>query len=874
MKEQKEIRPPLWATRLLSWYCKPQLLEDLHGDLNEYFQRNVRWKGIRKAKLIYVIDVFKFFRLYTIRKPEFINLLINWIMIGSYIKTSGRNIVRNKLFSAINIVGLAISMSVGLLMISILSDLFSYDDFHEKKNRTYRVITKTESTGQPSFELASTSVKAGRKIQETIPLTEDLTIIRNQFSKDAHIDNKVIPVSGHWADASFFRVFTFPLIKGDATTALKEPYSIVLTEKAAKRMFGDQDAFGKQIIFDSTNYVVTGIMKDVPKFSHIQFEALVSFSTLEIQQPNNSDGDFLSWKSIYNNYVYFTLPPNGKIETLQANLDQLSLKENLALTNQKITLSIQELKEIAVGRHLANQIGPNMVNIIIWVLVGLTFIVILSACFNYTNLSIARSIRRSREVGIRKVIGAFKFHVLSQFMCESVIIALFALAFAVPFFFFLRSNFLALNPHIEELVTLTLSVKVIFIFIIFATAVGLVSGFLPALFFSRINVIQALKDASSLKMFRHITLRKGLIVAQYTFSLIFITTTIVGYFQYKNFLAFNLGFTTENIINIKLQGNKANLLAKELSEIPEVSKVSKSLLISSLGSLYGEMIKYRDPLDSANAFCNMIDENYLPIHGHQLLAGRNFITRPNKEETEVIVNEELLRRFNIGEGNAIKALGEMVQFEKKKLIIVGVVKDFHYGTALDKIEPFAFRYSTDNFQYLNAKINSTDWQATMKRIEKAWRKVDDVHPLEAAFYTEQIENAYSEFSVMVRVIGFLSFLAICISSLGLFGMVVFTTETKLREISIRKVMGANEANLIYLLSKGFLLLLIFSAIIALPITYFVFDKLILPNITYHLPIGLELFVGFLAVSAIAFIMIGSQTLKVARSNPAEVLKAE
>ena len=384
-----------------------------------------------------------------------------------------------------------------------------------------------------------------------------------------------------------------------------------------------------------------------------------------------------------------------------------------------------------------------------------------------------------------------------------------------------------------------------------------------------------LKDSSSLKVFRHLNLRKALIVVQYSFSLIFITTTIVGYVQYKNFLAFNLGFRTENILNLYLQGNKANLIEKELLEIPEVSKVSKSLMISSLGSLYGETVKYLDPQDSVGAFCNVIDENYLPIHGHQFLAGRNFVPHPGKEETEVIVNEALLKRFNIGWKDPLKALGETIELEKKKLTIVGVLKDFHYETALDKIESFAYRYSTDNFQYVNIKVNSTNWPSTLEHIEKAWKKVDNVHPMDAKFYSDQIENAYSQFSIMVKVIGFLSLLAICISSMGLFGMVVFTAETKLKEISIRKVLGATEGSLIYLLSKSFLFLLVLSAAIALPFTYLLFDKLILQNIVYHVPIGaLEFLSGFLAVGAIAFLMIGSQTFKVARTNPAEVLKNE
>ncbi len=876
MNDVDTTRPPRWATQVLRWYCKPSLVEDLEGDLNECFQRNVKHKGVRTAKFIYVIDVIKFFRLYTLRKPEVIDLLINWIMLGSYIKTTSRNIARNRLFSAINIIGLAISMSVGLLMISIMSDLFSYDDFHEKKDRTFRIITQSQFGGQEAVDLASTSVKAGRQLREAGSLTEDLTILRNNFRKDAHVDNKEIPVSGLWADDSFFKVFTFPLLSGNAANALKEPYSIVLTEKAATKMFGHIDVLGKQVVFDSLNYVVTAVMKDVPRFSQLRFEVLVSLSSLETGDAKTADAEFLNWSNVYSNFVYFTLGPGDRIETVQANLDRVCLKENEALPNQKISLTTQALKDVVLGKHLSNQIGPNMITMVVVVLIVLSLIVILSASFNYTNLSIARSIRRSREVGIRKVIGAFKSQVMLQFICESVVISLLAFVLSTPLFLFLKTQFLWLNPHIEDLLSLELSVQVVIAFAIFAVAVGMVSGFLPALFFSRIKVIEILKDASSIKMFRHVTFRKALIVTQYTFSLIFITTTIVGYVQYKHFLAFDLGFKTDNILNIYLQGHKANLLEKSLNEMPEVTNVSKSLLVSSLGSLYGETAKYKDPKDSTGVFCNVVDEKYLNLHGHQLVAGRNFIVQPNKEEREVIVNEEVLKRFNIGGGDPTKALGEVLRLEKNKnLVIVGVVKNFHYATALDRIEPFAFRYSNDNFQYVNAAIRSSDWPATFEKLELAWRQIDPVHPLDAKFYSEQIENAYSQFSVMLKIISFLAFIAICISSLGLFGMVVFTAETKLKEISIRKVLGASMGNIIFLLSKNFLMMLLLAALIALPATWFLFDKLILVNIAYHVPMGfIEFFGGFLAVAVIAFLMIGSQTFNVAQTNPSEVLKNE
>ncbi|HMI64487.1 MAG TPA: ABC transporter permease, partial [Cyclobacteriaceae bacterium] len=862
--------------RFLSWYCRPELLEDLQGDLNEYFDRNLKTKGPRRSRFIYILDVFKFFRSYTIRKPKFLDLFIQWIMIGSYIKTSGRSIVRNKLFSFINIIGMAVSMSVGLLMIAFISDLLDYDNFHEKKDRIYRVITADQRRDQPLMNLASTSVKGGKEIRESVAGLEELTLLRNGFGGDAAFGETILPVGGLWADPSFFKVFTFPLVQGDPVTALKEPYSLVLTEKSAAKLFGTTNALGKSVTLDTSHYVVTGIMKDIPKLSHIRFEALGSFSTLELKKPND-DGGFLNWESIYSNYVYVLLPENGTLESVQIALDKVSATENAAIQNRKITLSLQPLKDIALGRHLTNQIGTAMLPLVVWILGGLAFMVILSACFNYTNLSIARSLRRSREVGIRKVIGAVKSHILGQFISESVIIALLALAFSFLLFLFLRIQFVSLHRFVDDLVSLELSPKLISYFIAFALVVGVGAGFIPALFFSRINAIRVLKDASSLQLFRRVTLRKALIVLQYSFSLMFITATLIGYNQYKGFLTFDLGFTTENILNLRLNGTNGDLVVKELSELPEVKEISRSLIVTSLGSAIGSNMKYKRADDSASVWENHVDEHYLPLHQHVFLAGRNFNPKPEQaEETEAIVNEQLLQRFDIGERDPQKALAEVITIDKKKLTIVGVLKDFHYETVEEGIKPMVFRNTTDKTSgYINVKVFSTDWSSTRAAIEKAWRKVDKIHPLDATFYDEQLEQAYSQFSVMIKVIGFLAFLAVSIASMGLFGMVVFTTETRLKEISIRKVLGASEWILILLLSRGFLLLLTLASLVAIPATYLFFNNVVLNNFAYHVPIGItELLAGVTVVMVVAIVMIGSQTLKVARSNPAEVLKNE
>lgn len=885
MKKSREISPPRWATRLLAWYCKPRLLEDLEGDLHEYFERNVQEKGIFRARLIYVIDVLKFVRLYTIRKPEFFSLLIQWIMIGSYIKTSGRNLMRNKLFSFINIVGLAISMSVGLLLIAFVHDILSYDKFHENGERIYRVTNVRTENGEQS-KFASTSIKTGKLIREKATGIEEVAILRNDFSKDAKVGDNILPIKGFWAESSLFRIMTFPFVEGNPDTALKDPYSIVLTESAAKKLFGNDGALGKTVAFDTLDCQVTGVMKDVPFFSHINFEALVSLSTAE--RLNRNDKDFEKWTSMWSNYVYVLLPKDANKTSLRSQLDAIARAENLAgdsdgYRDTNIQLELLPLYNIVVGEDLkdlspSRTVSPHMSQVLLWILGGLALVVILSACFNYTNLSMARAMRRFREVGLRKAIGAGKGQVRQQFMAESIMISLAALFLSYFIFLVLRPQLINMAPEMQDMVKLELTPLMVVAFIVFSVIVGAIAGAMPAIFFSKVSAINALRNVSSVKVFKDVTLRRALVVIQYTCTLIFITTTAIGYVQYKNILAFDLGFNTENILNINMQGNKPDAFLKELSEMPEVTALSRSLIVTSVGNYWGGYMKYKDPRDSALVMTNHVDENYLPLHGYKLVAGGNFVARPTtaKAAREVIVNLQVLKLFNIGVNDPQKAIGEEITLNGHKMTIVGVMKDFHYGKVENLIGPVAFRFWTsEDRAIINAKIQSTDLPATMAKIESTWKKIDRVHPFQAEFYDEAIEDAYSEFSAMIKIIGLLSFLAISIASMGLFGMVVFTTETRLKEVSIRKIMGASSGNLVYLLSRGFLGLLSISALIALPISYLFFENVVLTNFPYHTPVGVaELLVGLLAVLLVASIMIGSQTMKAARSNPAEVLKGD
>ena len=876
----RQAHPPRWAQSFLRWYCKPHLLEDLQGDLNEYFDRNCKAHGLHYARFVYIIDTFKFLRLYTIRKPSIVQLIIHRVMLGSYIKTSTRNIVRNKLFSTINIVGLAISMSVGLVMISVLTDMTEYDKYNQNHQQIYRI--KTDRGDDTHY--ASTSLKAGYQVEQTISGVDKVAILKREFYGDFTNGETTVPLSGHWANPSTLNVFTFPLVAGDASTALSQPFSIILTETAARRLFGNGEALGKVIVLKDKakdlsvkeyNFTVTGVMRDLPKFSHVRFEMLGSLNTFEKMYPDSKALN--NWEYMWDAYVYMLLPPNADLATLQTNLDVLSEKENAFVREKPIHLSFQPLSSIALGEDLNNSIGPIMGVSEVWMIGVLALIVLMSACFNYTNLSIAKALNRSREVGVRKVIGALKSHLVAQFVVESVIISLLALVVAFGLFMLAKPWFLSFSANLRDMLEMSISGKLIFWFIIMAIVTGFLAGIVPAFFFSRLNAANALKGPKSPQTFKGLNIRKVLVVIQYTVSIIFIAATLIGLRQYKHVLSFNLGYKTENILNVRLSGNKSELLIKEFNEIPEVKGISKSQMITSIGNYWSTKAKYKDPTDSLYVNYNSVDENYFALHEHELIAGRNFTSKPDSAaESEVIVNSAILKRFNIAGGEPTKALDEILRVGNRELKIIGVVRDFHYG----KVERndnahVVFRQTRGNEQWLNVGIASHDWPATLARLEMAWRKIDNVHPFDAKFYDDQIKESYKDMSSMLKMIGCLAFLAICISSMGLLGMVVFTTETRLKEISIRKVMGANEWKLVYLMGNGFIKLLLVAALIAIPATYFFFVEVALPELGNPAPIGImDLFGGVVAIMIIACIMIGTQTMKVARSNPAEVLRAE
>lgn len=607
----------------------------------------------------------------------------------------------------------------------------------------------------------------------------------------------------------------------------------------------------------------------------MKFEMLGSFTTVDTYQMSRQDRDWLRWDNMWDSYVYILLSRRSDLHSIERALERISEEENKTIDNNKISLFLEPLREIVLGRNMSNSIGLIEDRSGIATLGILAAVVIISACFNYTNLSIARALRRTREVGIRKVIGASRMQIFNQFVFESTMLSFLSLALAFILFLLVRSEFISMDGKLQQMVTLKPDFETYLYFIGFAVVVGVVAGVLPAAFFSKMNAGKVLKDLSSLKIFGHINLRKSLIIFQYTLSILFIVIVSIGYNQYRFSLNFDLGFETQNIFTIKLQGNHAAPLIKELSELHEVAQVAQAHHISSVGANTTGNVRYQDASDSTIIHYNFVDQEYISMHGHRLIAGKGFsdASSQNQDIPEIIINQRTVNWMQLTDPS--QAVGAELVIDGQESKVVGVVEDFHYERVNYPIRNFAFRYDPKRFEIIGLKIESGDMVATVEKIRGIWKKFDMIHTFSGKIYEDHINDAYDKLSWMIKVFGSIAFLVISIASLGLLGMVIFATEKRVREISIRKVFGATEGSLVFLLSKGFIALIFISSAVAILCAYYFMDSIVLGKIVYRAPITVvDLLMGTLVVVGVAFIMIGAQTMKVARSNPAETLRNE
>lgn len=884
------VNPPQLFLKFFRWFCHPKLVRPIEGDLMELYDERIEEMGKRKADLKFIKDVLLLFRKDIIKPSDGTYRINSYGMFKNYFKVGIRNILKYKLFSFINVFGLAVAMSVCMLIILMLADQKSYDQFHTDKERIHRLLGRPDGSPVPYATIPQPLAKT---IEEEFPIIENVVNLRRGVGGDASFNQKTVEVKGYFTTSDFFDIFSFPLEKGDKRTALSSPNSIVLTKEKVYQLFNSENPIGKQITFEDRGlhimdvesgspavrwgtYTVTGVIDLNSYKTHLKFDGLVSESTLEQLYKKKHMSDVSEdWEYYWSSYAYLKLKngvSQGELNNALNTIAESKYRESEELAD--FSFRSQKLTKITPGELINNEPTFRLPEMAYYILSLLAMVIMVMACLNYTNLSVARSLSRMKEIGVRKVTGASRKSLMFQFLTESVITVFIALALAIVMLFFTKEAFMNLwfNKYLNF--ELTSSLSVFLIFIVFAVIIGILAGTYPALLLSKKRPVEALKPSTS-KVTKKWGMQKFLNVSQFVVSLVFIVTSIVIYNQFKHYTSFEYGFNSENVINVPLQSNDYQMVVNEFSGIAGVKNISACDYIPATGiTNIMELSSIDEEKEPITLLSYSVDENFMDNLELNLLAGEG-INSSAQSDKYIVINESAVQK--LGYENPQEALGQIRKKENDKSVqIVGVVENFRASLLIngDEIRPLALSYDDSRLQYLNIRISASNPLRTIADIEENWKEIDPIHEFKYDFYDNELANTNLAIFDIVSIIGYISFLAILISCLGLFGMATYTTERKTKEVGIRKVLGAAEMAIVLILSKSFLKLLAISILIAAPLSYFI-NKLWLDNLPNRVDFGFgTVAIASLLILFLGLITIGSQTLRAARRNPVESLKDE
>lgn len=867
--------PPRLPGRLLDWCAKNADIEDLKGDLDEAFSDNVCQKGLFGARLQYTRHVLSLCFSYALRKRKDATAYSpyyttnSFAMLQNYFKIAIRNFLKHKLFTAINIVGLALGMSICLLALSVSTSILQSDSFHEKKDRVYQVNTRiADAEGNKLYE--STFPPLGAYMEQEYPFIETALRIHTGFRPVVDHHGNKLNFHGYYTDPEFFEVFSFELLQGDPATALAAPNTIVLTQTVAEKLFRDTDPMGRVLETEDGNFTVTGIMAD-PRQTHLYFQVLTSQLTIQ-RQPGES-GRVAEWQQYRNHYLYLLLRPGTSAAELQEALAQTTNVVAEYNPDRAIALQSIVLDEAVPRWNTSNVIGigwdyPSM---LFFLFIGL--LILLPAIFNYTNLSISRALKRAKEIGIRKVVGAEAGQIKMQFIVETVVITLLALAGSVLLFVPLQREFLDMVAAAEVLDT-SLRPLLVAVFVLFGLIVGVISGVFPALFFSRISPLHSLKGGGQSRGVSISGIKKGLFVFQFSLSLFFVIGVATIARQYRHVFSRNHGFDSEQVLTIPFNGQNKEVAVQALAAHPDISMVTTASHLPGL-SVHNQASLTPNGKDTLDVLEVFVGDGFVEKMKMELVWGSaESLERSTLNEELVLVNEQMLRSLSVFERPA-----DTLTFtlgDGRHARIAGVLKDLHYEPLSTEIKPMVFRHSLSNSHYILLGIQSADMQQTLAGLEAIWAGIDQKIPFEASFLDAEITQAYRFLLVQIKIFSFLGVLAITISCLGLLGMVSFTTENRTKEIAIRKIMGASVPSIYLLLTRDFIKMIGYSALLAIPLSYMFYDRFFLYFlIRYGLGLSIwEVVLSVLFLFLVGFAFIFWQTSRVARLNPATNLRYE
>lgn len=808
-------------------------------------------------------------------------------MIKNYILVAVRNLTRHKFFSAINIFGLAISMSICMGIIMLVADQMMYDRYNTKSGRIYRVNTYgvgQNGVDRGEIDNATSPMPLKDDLLENYTGIEKVARVRRGFGNhwlEFEGQNVNVPLRGYFADAEVLDLFEYELQYGDPLTALSTPYSVVVTRSAANKLFKEENPIGKSIkVGDMGTYIVTGVLKETDNKSHLVFEALASMATVKsLEAEGRLRHETDDWMNFWGGWTYILLEPGKSLSDVGPHLEKIYQQHVAIITNPdayKANFRLQGLLDITPGQLVNNAIGPSLPWAVVYFLSGLASVIMLTSCFNFTSLSIARSLKRAKEIGIRKVTGAARWQIFTQFLSESIVVSFCALILAFIFLIVLKPLILHMTFARVFMWDLEANYIVFGVFLLFAISVGIFAGMFPAVVLSGFEPVRVLKSVSNVKLFSRMGLRKILLVSQFTLSMVFILTVILMYNQLELFLNKDYGFNMKNVMTVHLNSTSAQALKTELLKYSAIKSVAATSHTPAAGTTMGGGFK-KHPGDKEwtriNSFC--IDEDYLKNMEVELVAGKFFSPENGKSNKNfLVINEEAVKSLQYE--TPMDAINEEIIYEadSSRKVIIGVVKDYNHGQLMSKIEPLSLICDPNRISLLQVRYIGTHQQAS-KIIDKAWSTVNPTLKSDYQEMEEEIKFFYNTvFGDLVNILGFITSLAILISCLGLLGMATYTIETSMKEISIRKVLGSTNQALVLLLSRGFIKLIMISILVGVPLAWFI-NNLWLEQIAYRTSLNPGVIgIGVLILLLLSGITICSQTIRATYTNPIDNLKSE
>lgn len=803
-------------------------------------------------------------------------------MVKNYIKTAFRSLLKNKAFTIINVFGLALGLAICLLIVFYVVDELSYDRYNAHAEQIYRVNADIKYGGNLS-SYAVTPPPLAAALESNFPEVEKSTRFIQasniQFKKGSENvpENKSV-----YADNNVFTVFTVPMLDGNPKGALTAPNSIVISERAARKYFNKTNVTGQYLtlVNGNINYKITGVIKDIPRQSHFNFDYFLSRSTQELKSDTN-------WNSFaFNTYVL--LKPGTDQKAFETKLNAL-VRQHFGLQNYArlekggnyIHLNLTALTDIHLKSNRQYELGTNNSILYVYIFSAIALFILLIACINFINLSTARSANRAREVGVRKVLGSSRNGLIAQFIFESLIVTLCATVIAVL-------SAWALLPLFNQISGKELSISLqtfgwllpsLFIIVIVA---GVLAGSYPAFYLSSFKPINVLKGKLSIG-FKGSSFRNSLVIFQFSISVFLIIGTLVIYNQLNYIQHKNLGFDRSQVLvvkNVQVLEN-AKTFKQNVRQIPGVEHATLSGFLPT-GSLRAPNSVFKDKEATAkNAMFTEIwpvDEDYLPTMGMSLSQGRNFSGQLKTDSSKVIINETAARMLGYYNNPLNKKLYSPEDQGNGKIVvkeysIVGVIKDFNFKSLRDNITPVVMTLASDNGA-LSIKINSKDLRPFVSRIENEWNKLSPNQHLEYSFMDQDFNVTYSLEQRTGTILLSFTIFAIIIACLGLFGLAAYAAEQRNREIGIRKILGARVSNLVTMLSKDFIKLVFISILIATPLAWWIMNQW-LQGFAYRQNIQWWVIVSAACGSiVIAFVTISFQSVKAALANPVDSLRSE